>query len=172
MFKWGTGEQLSWVPLAQSLSWTWSQVVSSKGWQGVGIIGDSFLGWLKWFWQASVLLHVDLFLGLPQAHIFDFFQVRKPRKSDTSKRSPSYLYHSPSRLLFLLRLSSSRLFKFNKSISRATFLFDSSSEILNYAFLHHALGRHTFCLFSKSQAMQNTWFLMTLSKVLSVIYAQ
>lgn len=94
-------------------------------------------------------------------------RVRKPWKSDTNKRAPSYLYHSPSRLLFVLRLSSSRLFKFNKSISRATFLFDSSSEIVNYAFLdlqilkknpflHHALGRHTFCLFSKSQAMQNT----------------
>lgn len=95
-------------------------------------------------------------------------RVRRPWKSDTNKRAPSYLYHSPSRLLFVLRLSSSRLFKFNKSISRATFLFDSSSEIVNYAFLdlqilkkknpflHHALGRHTFCLFSKSQAMQNT----------------
>lgn len=62
-------------------------------------------------------------------------RVRRPWKSDTNKRAPSYLYHSPSRLLFVLRLSSSRLFKFNKSISRATFLFDSSSEIVNYAFL-------------------------------------
>ena len=162
MFKWGTGEQLSWVPLAQSLSLTWSQVVSSKGWQGVGIIGDSFLGWLKWFWQASVLLHVDLFLGLPQAHIFDFFQVRKPRKSDTSKRSPSYLYHSPSRLLFLLRLSSSRLFKFNKSISRATFLFDSSSEILNYAFLH----------FQKLKKKKILFFTMHLGDILFVYLAR